>query len=145
MNSREFAKDDRDLARRWVGQQVGEAFTQGAASTPAAAVGLVLAATFAAGEDRLGTGAGRADDQLVVEPGQWPNDAATWAWFGVVVPAAATACADPSVWKSGQGVGVPAVPADTLIHSPVTGLAMWGAGGSSRGSGAGRRSRVRGR
>ncbi len=71
-----------DLAGGRVGQQVGEAFTQDAAGTSAGSVGMVLATTLAADEDRLDTGAGGSNHELVDQPGQRPDGLATRAGAG---------------------------------------------------------------
>src|SRR5689334_21456960 len=110
-----------NLAGRWISQQCGKRFTQDAASASPIAVGVVLAAAVAAGEDRLGTGARGADDPVVASPGQRPHDLTPWASFGVVVPPAAAANAEVFMPQTGQAVGAAALPAGAFSHLPSPG------------------------
>ena len=105
-----------NLAGHRICQQVGEPFTQEAASAPIQPVGVVFTAAFDAGEDRLDTGTGRADDDVVAQPCQRPHQLATRTGLGVVVPPPATADADASMRESGQAVGACALPAGVSIH-----------------------------
>lgn len=111
-----------DAAGGGVGEDLGQELADVAAGAPAVAVGMLLAATGLAGEDRDRAGAGGADLEpsrcfTGRPPGQGPRPGASWTGSRVAV---ASLFAAPA--QSAVGEDVRSVPAD-VDGIPRSGLA----------------------